>query len=86
MGLSRMGPPDELILELASKFATNVFVETGTYEGYTSFWASKYFHKVFTIEMSRDFFLQTSNNFKHLDNIEFIYGDSRLELKKLLKT
>lgn len=84
MGLVRMGPPVELIKKLVSEFAVKNFVETGTYEGSTTVWASKHFEKVYTIEKSEHFYQQTRKKYEHLENIDFIYGDSRNELKKLV--
>ena len=84
MGLYRMGPPDDLMLELSTEFSIANFVETGTYQGYTAVWASEHFRKVFTIELSNHFYRETYDKYKHLENIEFIFGDSRTKLKKII--
>ena len=54
MGIIRMGPPEKLIQDLATKFQINNFVETGTYFGRTAIWASKNFEKVLTREYSHE--------------------------------
>ena len=52
MGLIRMGPPQQLIADLARRFSIEDFVETGTYQGGTALWASGVFKRVLTIEKS----------------------------------
>lgn len=84
MGLIRMGPPDELIKRLSSEFAIRNFVETGTYEGATACWASEHFENVFTIEMSEHFYEETRKKYDRRENINFIFGDSRVELRKIV--
>lgn len=83
MGLFRMGPPEDLITRLAAEFTIENFVETGTYEGWTAGWAAERFKNVFTIEMSKHFYERARQKHEHLDNVDFIFGDSRTELKKL---
>lgn len=79
-----MGPPDNLMLELASEFSIANFVETGTYQGCTAVWASNHFRKVFTIELSQHYYQETCDKYRHFNNIKFIFGDSRTELKKIV--
>jgi hypothetical protein len=66
---------------LASLF--DVFVETGTYLGYTTAIAAHIFKTVYTIELSRDIFETTRAKFRNVKNIEFIQGDSAAELKRI---
>lgn len=84
MGLYRMGPPADLMLELSSAFSIENFVETGTYEGRAAVWAAEHFQKVYTIEFSETFYRETFEKNKHLENIEFIFGDSRNRLEKVV--
>lgn len=79
-----MGPPAGLILELSSAFSIKNFVETGTYEGNTAVWASKHFQKIFTIEFSQTFYRETFEKYKHIKNIEFVFGDSRTQIEKIV--
>ncbi len=79
-----MGPPVDLILELASEFSIKNFVETGTYEGNTAIWAAENFQKVWTIELSDHFYRETFDKYKDRQNIEFIFGDSRTQLEKIV--
>lgn len=84
MGLVRMGPPNKLIEKLVTNFKIDNFVETGTYYGGTATWASKHFKNVLTIEYSKELYEQAIAKF-NISNIEFIFGDSRTELSKLIK-
>jgi hypothetical protein len=52
------------------------FVETGTFKGNTTKWASNYFEKVYTIEKSEVIFNLYSNELKTY-NIHTYFGDSR---------
>ncbi len=84
MGLVRMGAPNKLIEKLATNFKIHNFVETGTYHGGTATWAANYFKKVLTIEYSKELYEQAVAKF-NIANIEFIFGDSRTELTKLIE-
>ena len=76
MGIIRMGIPEDIALYLRNKHDITHFVETGTFKGGTCIWASNYFHKVETIEFSKEIYLETKNKYKHIENINFIFGDS----------
>lgn len=84
MGLVRMGAPNTLIEKLVTTFKITNFVETGTYEGGTAIWAANHFKKVLTIEYSKELYEQAIAKF-NISNIEFIFGDSRTELSKLIE-
>jgi len=60
MGLINMGVPREFTMFLKDAFKSNVFIETGTYYGETALWASQYFKKVHTIELSEPLYTGTS--------------------------
>ena len=80
MGLTRMGPPQELIEQLAEHLTIPLFIETGTYRGDTAYWASKHFAHVATIENAQELFEEASRKYQFVQNINFVYGDSRTEL------
>ncbi len=86
MGIVRMGPPEELILYLQKKYAIHAFVETGTFQGGTTLWASDHFSNVVTIENSRPLFDKAVKKFEAIDNVKCLYGDSRVHLLDLVKT
>lgn len=78
-----MGPPQKLMLNLATEFRIKDFVETGTYYGRTAVWASKAFERVSTIENSKEIYERTKNKCQYIDNIDFLFGDSRAKLDEL---
>lgn len=84
MGIVRMGPPTDMICKLKRTFDIKIFVETGTFLGNTAYWASTNFDRVFTIEGAEDLFQRTAKRFKHVDNIQFVFGDSRNGLLEIV--
>jgi hypothetical protein len=84
MGIVRMGVPTELVSQLTIQFDVKNFVETGTYYGDTAIWASKYFENVLTIEYSKELYDHTRIKYQNIDNINFLFGDSRTQLNKLI--
>lgn len=76
--------PKNLGLFLKETFDLKIFVETGTFEGLSSNWASKYFEQVHTLELYEPYFKAASERFADCENINFILGDSRTELIKVL--
>lgn len=83
MGLVRMGPPEELIELLINNYEIPTFIETGTYRGYTSVWASENFSTVMTVEYAEAIYKETSQKYGHIENIEFQFGDSRAFLNDI---
>ena len=84
MGIVRMGPPTEIIVQLKEYAKIANFIETGTYLGNTALWASKIFDRVVTIEYSAEMHQKATQKYGHLKNIEFLYGDSRKKLKEVV--
>jgi len=60
-----------------------VFVETGTNEGVTVFCVEPFFEKIYTIELSPYFHQLASSRYQG-NKIQFIQGDSSVELASLL--
>jgi len=85
MGLVRMGPPTELILQLKERYGLVNFIETGTYHGSTAVWAASYFDNVITIEYSREIYEETVARYGKIKNINFIFGDSRSVLNTIVQ-
>lgn len=86
MGIIRMGPPTDLILNLANRYRLQTFVETGTYQGGTTLWASQHFSSVITIEKSKSMFEAALEKFKSTPNVKCLYGDSRSQLKTIVES
>jgi hypothetical protein len=63
------------------------FVETGTQYGNTIFSMSRYFDKLTTIELSKEHWENAKNKAKEngIFNINFVNGDSAVELSRVLK-
>ncbi len=83
MGLIYSGVPKELTLSLRDKKGIKVFVETGTYMGETTVWASEHFKKVYSIEAAESIYLKTKEKLKDYSNITLIFGESNKELGKI---
>lgn len=84
MGIIESGIPKNIVLELKVLAGANQFVETGTYTGRTSLWASDHFETVHTIELSKMFYDQYSGNLRSYQNVKPYLGDSRDVLQKIL--
>lgn len=74
----------KLVEKLRAEFKIRHFIETGTFLGSTARWASQRFEKVFTIEASKDLWERAAESHASINNIEFLYGDSRVVLGDLL--
>ena len=61
-----------------------IFVETGTYMGETIKMAESIFDKLYTIEIKEEFYNSVKSNYFG-SKINFILGDSSVELEKLTK-
>lgn len=69
-----------------TKYRNPVFVETGTHIGNGVRKALKCgFNEIYSIEIDHDRFLKCTKMFENNDNVTIIYGDSAIELPKLLK-
>ncbi len=84
MGLVHFGVHAPLTLKLKELYDIKCFVETGTYMGKTSEWASQHFEQVYTIEGSEQLWLAASQKYQHVKNIRFLHGDSPQQLAKIL--
>jgi hypothetical protein len=54
-----------------------VFVETGSAQGETTKFSSRYFDRVFTIEYTLDYYLHNLERFSHDDSVTCLKGDSK---------
>lgn len=84
MGNMTLGIPESL-KELGNGY--RIFIETGTYKGGTAKWAAQHFEEVYSIEGYRERFEKTAKELaSQYWNLTLIYGDSRVELRRLLGT
>jgi len=61
----------------------NCFIETGTFNGDTIFSVEPYFNKLYTIEFSEKYYINTKNKYSG-NKINFILGDSSIVFERLL--
>jgi hypothetical protein len=61
----------------------NCFIETGTLNGCTIFSVEPYFNKLYTIEFSEKYYINTKNKYSG-NKINFILGDSSIVFERLL--
>jgi len=79
-----MGPPEDVVIKIASHFGIDTFVETGTYKAATAVWASKHFEQVFTIEAAQPFYQEAVKLYSYIEHIHFIHGHSTESLCTLV--
>jgi len=77
VGIMTSGIPEVITLALADLNGAKVFVESGTYLGATTRWASRHFERVFTIERAPSLYEQHSAELRRLDGVTPLLGDSR---------
>jgi hypothetical protein len=85
MGIMQPYFPKEITLKIAAIANAKIFVETGTYYGHTTKWASTQFTQVFTIELSEYLYSLTKDQLLSMGNIIPNLGDSRIVLPQILK-
>lgn len=86
MGIIRSGIYEKVTLFLKQISEINEFVETGTYYGTTTEWASNHFGHVSTIELSEELYNKTLTKLCDKKNITFYQGDSRNHLQYIINT
>ena len=85
MGIVTSGIPAQITLQLAALGGADVFIETGTYLGGTTKWASTHFDRVYTIERAENLYRQNSVELSGLKGVLTLLGDSRQVLPAVLK-
>jgi hypothetical protein len=84
MSIGRISPPKELFEEIRKAYGIQTFVETGTYLGGTTFWASQLYRTVYTVEFAREIFESTSQKYASVRNINFLFGHSKDKLAQIV--
>jgi len=85
MGIMSQYFPNEMAIKLSEIAGIDTFIETGTYMGGTTKWASTQFKEVYTIELSDVLYNQVKDELLSKGNIVPYLGDSRDVLPKVLK-
>ncbi|MDR1510881.1 MAG: hypothetical protein LBS53_14750 [Synergistaceae bacterium] len=86
MGMIYPGIPVHVAEFMQKTYQLDTFVETGTYMADTAVSVSKFFKKVYTIELSEGLYTTAKNKYKHIKNIDFLQGSASLELSRLLSS
>ncbi len=83
MGVITFSIPKDLVARIAKEQKFDNFVETGTFQGGTCFWAAGHFKNVYTIEIDPAQSKSTASIPDCPRNIEFLVGNSKDLLPKL---
>jgi len=73
----------QVLKHYAEKYNIRIFVETGTYLGDMVEAMKASFDKIYSIEISQDFFNRTKKRFKSEEKLKLIWGDSGKKLKNV---
>jgi hypothetical protein len=84
MGIMEPYFPTDMAVKLAEIAGADIFIETGTYKGETTKWASTQFKEVHTIELSESLYHQFKDELLSTGNIMTYLGDSRDILPEIL--
>jgi hypothetical protein len=84
MGAVTFSIPKDLVTRIAKATRFDNFVETGTYQGGTCFWAAGHFKNVYTIEIDPEMSKSTASKPDCPKNIEFLIGNSKDILPQLV--
>jgi hypothetical protein len=79
------GIPQQITIELARLNSSTIFVETGTFHGGTTRWASKHFKVVHTIERAESLYNLHSNELAQIKGVTPHLGDSRDILPQIVR-
>ena len=85
MGIVTLGIPQQIVIELARLNGSTIFVETGTFHGGTTRWASNFFEIVHTIERAESLYNLHSNELAQIKGVIPHLGDSRDILPQIVR-
>ncbi|RFM26491.1 class I SAM-dependent methyltransferase [Deminuibacter soli] len=85
MGYISFSMPREIVLQFKDKGNIRNFIETGTYQGGTSFWAARHFEQVATVEIDPAISKATASKPDCPANIRFYVGNSKDVLPEMVK-
>ncbi len=85
MGIVTMGIPQQIVIELARLNGSTTFVETGTFHGDTTRWASSCFEIVHTIERAENLYNLHSKELARIKGVNPHLGDSRDVLPQIVE-
>lgn len=85
MGIYNPGIPEDDAKFFKKLYRLSIFVEGGTYMGYTARKMADLFEKVFTIEKSDKIYLFARENLQNVKNVILIKGDTREHFYEILQ-
>ncbi len=85
MGIILFGATKELVLWIRDTYGVRTCIETGTNRAATSLWASTEFTNVITVEGFEPLYRQAVESFGSRKNIEFLLGDSRNHIRRIVE-
>ena len=85
MGNITFSIPKDLVKRIIRNIEFQNFVETGTFQGGSCFWAAGHFKKVYTIEIDPAQSKSTASKPECPKNIEFLVGNSKDILPQLVQ-
>ena len=85
MGFVTSGIPKQIVVELAYLNGSTIFVETGTYHGGTTRWASNNFEIVHTIERAEGLYNLYRDELARIKGVTPHLGDSREILPQIVR-
>ncbi len=83
MGAIHFSIDTGLVDTLKKNLPLKIFVETGTFEGASLRAVEAQFKKLYSIELSEDYFKRAKERFQHNARVEIIHGNSATVLKLL---
>lgn len=84
MGAITFSIPKDLVTKIVKEIKFDNFVETGTFQGGSCFWAAGHFENVYTIEIDPAMSKSTASKPDCPKNIEFLVGNSKNILPTLV--
>lgn len=75
---------EKAIIEFCGKYQYKIFIETGTYLGEMVYALRNQFDSLYTIELSNYLFRTSKKRLSDFKNINFLLGDSGIELVKIV--
>jgi len=85
MGIVTQGIPQQIVIDLARLNGSTVFVETGTFQGVTTRWASNYFAIVHTIERAESLYSLHGSELASIKGVTTHLGDSKEILPQIVR-
>jgi hypothetical protein len=84
LGLFHLGIPQDMAVGLRKRLSLKTFVETGTHIGTTSYWASRQFDHVITIEANQALYDRSQKKLAGAHNVELLFGSSPIVLRSFV--